>query len=120
LENSDLWTKAGVMMRASLAADAAHASMFVSAGKGLAFQRRVTTGGASTHTSGGTATAPRWVGLERAGDIFRAYVSADGASWTLVGSETITMGATIYVGLPVTSHNDGVLATATIDNVAVN
>ena len=46
-----------------------------------------------------------------------------GAVWThqqtLVGSDTISMGATISVGLAVSSHRDGTLATATFTNVAI-
>ena len=34
------WSKAGVMIRSSLSADAAHGFALVSAGKGIAFQRR--------------------------------------------------------------------------------
>jgi phosphatidylserine/phosphatidylglycerophosphate/cardiolipin synthase-like enzyme len=120
LENVDAWVKSGVMMRETLAANAKHAMMIVSAGRGLAFQRRATTGGSSTHTGGGAGTAPWWVRLERAGNIFRAYASADGSSWTLVGTDTIAMTPTIYVGLPLTSHRDGSVATATIDGVGVS
>ena len=119
LTNTDVWTKAGLMIRETLAAGSKHAAMFVSSGKGLAFQRRVATNGASTHSSGGTGTAPRWVGLIRQGNTIYAYSSLDGSNWTLVGSETITMGATVYVGLAVTSHSDGALATATFTNVSV-
>jgi hypothetical protein len=117
--NVAAWTKAGVMMRASLADSAAHAFMLVSAGKGLAFQRRSTTGGTSTHTSGGAGTAPAWVKLERNGDTVRALQSDDGVSWTIVGSETIPMETSIYVGLAVSSHADATLATATFDSVTV-
>jgi hypothetical protein len=120
LENVDAWTKSGVMMRASLAANAAHASFFVSPGKGLAFQRRVTAGGTTTHTSGGSGSPPQWVGLLRKGNTFGAYRSTNGSSWTLVASQTISMGSTIYVGIPVTSHRDGTLATATVTGVSVD
>jgi regulation of enolase protein 1 (concanavalin A-like superfamily)/phosphatidylserine/phosphatidylglycerophosphate/cardiolipin synthase-like enzyme len=119
LENVNAWTKAGVMMRESLTSNSRHASMFVTPANGLAFQRRVTTGGVSTHTSGGAGAAPRWVRLVRSGNTFSAYVSTDGAAWTLVGTDTITMAASIYVGLPITSHSDGSVATATADNVSV-
>ena len=119
LENVDVWTKSGVMMRNTLSANSAHAMMVVSPGKGLAFQRRLTAGGTSTNTSGGAGTAPYWVRLVRSGNTFTAYKSTDGSSWTLVGSDTIAMGSTIYVGIPVTSHKDGTLATATVDNVTV-
>jgi regulation of enolase protein 1 (concanavalin A-like superfamily) len=119
LQNTDRWAKAGVMMRESLDAGAAHAAMFVSAEKGLAFQRRVTPGGESSHTSGGAGTAPRWVRLVRSGATLSAYVSTDGASWTLVGTETISMETTIYVGLAVTAHDNSALCAASFDSVTV-
>jgi regulation of enolase protein 1 (concanavalin A-like superfamily) len=115
----DRWVKAGVMMRASLEPDAAHAFMLVSAGKGLAFQRRVATGGTSTSTSGTAGAAPYWVKLTREQDNFSAYESADGAAWTLVGTETVPMPDTIYAGLAVTSHTTDASATCVFDDVAV-
>ena len=113
------WTKAGVMIRASSAGDAAHASMIVSLGKGLAFQRRTATGALSTHTGGPAAGAPYWVRLARTGHVVTASVSADGQSWTLVGSDTVTMPATVLVGLAVTSHTSSALAVGTFDSVSV-
>jgi endonuclease/exonuclease/phosphatase family metal-dependent hydrolase len=112
VEPLNAWTKAGVMMRESLAPNARHAFMLVSPGKGLAFQRRVTTGGDSTNTSGGSGTAPAWVKLTREGSVFSAFRSADGANWTLVGTDSIAMGSTIYVGVAVSSHVAGTLAAA--------
>jgi hypothetical protein len=113
------WTKAGVMMRDTLSPEAKQAMMLVSAGKGLAFQRRVSTNGISTHTSGGDGHAPAFVRLTRTGNVFQAATSLDGATWSTVGSETITMGATIYVGLAVSSHVAGTLATATFASTAL-
>ena len=112
------WVKAGVMIRASLAADSPHAFMLASAAKGMAFQRRALPGGVSTSTAGTFSAAPRWVKLQRNGDLFSAYESADGANWTLVGTETIAMGTTVYVGLAVTSHA-AASATCSFDGVAV-
>ena len=120
VENVAAWTKAGVMMRATLAPDSPHAFMLVSPGKGLAFQRRTVAGGISTNTSGGTGTAPQWVRLTRAGDTFTAYRSSDGATWTLVGSDTIAMASTIYVGLALNGHSNSTLATATFDGVVID
>jgi phosphatidylserine/phosphatidylglycerophosphate/cardiolipin synthase-like enzyme len=120
LEKVQAWSKAGVMMRETLAAGSQHAMMVVSAERGLAFQRRAAAGGSMVHTAGATATAPHWVRLARAGDTFSAYTSADGTTWTLVGTHTIAMTPTIFVGIPVTSHSDGTLATTTIDNVVVS
>jgi hypothetical protein len=120
LEAVASWTKAGVMMRESLDADAPHAFMLVSPGKGLAFQRRVAAGGSSTHTSGGAGTAPAWVRLTRSGDIFTAYRSADGTGWTLVGAQTIAMPPTIQIGLALNGHDNTTLATAAFDSVSVS
>jgi phosphatidylserine/phosphatidylglycerophosphate/cardiolipin synthase-like enzyme/regulation of enolase protein 1 (concanavalin A-like superfamily) len=117
---SEAWTKVGVMIRASSASNAAHAFMLVSTGKGLAFQRRTSSGATSVHTSGGSGTAPRWVRLRRTGNAITASVSSDGASWTEVGSDTFTMPADVLVGLAVSSHSAGVLATGTFDHVAVD
>lgn len=119
VQNVAAWTKAGVMMRETLDAGSPHGSMLVSAGKGLAFQRRVTANGVSTSTSGGSGTAPHFVRLSRAGNTVTASTSVDGSTWTTVGSDTIAMAPTIYVGLAVSSHVAGTLATATFDSTTV-
>jgi regulation of enolase protein 1 (concanavalin A-like superfamily) len=119
LENLHAWTKAGVMMRASLGANAAHATMLVSTQRGLAYQRRPSAGAATDHTAGASATTPYWVRLQRSGNVVSAYQSANGSTWVLVDSATISLPGTILVGLAVTSHADGSLATATFDSVSV-
>jgi hypothetical protein len=62
--------------------------------------------------------AGRWLRHHKARASSR-ITSPDGTAWTLVGTDTIPMAPAIYVGLPVTSHDDGVIATATIDHVTV-
>jgi hypothetical protein len=118
VQNTDPWAKAGVMIRESLAAGSTHAYMALTPGNGLAFQRRTATNGASETTAGGAATAPRWVRVTRVGSTFTGYSSTDGLTWTTVGSATITMGTTAYIGLAVTSHLDGTLNSSTFDNVS--
>jgi regulation of enolase protein 1 (concanavalin A-like superfamily) len=113
------WSKAGVMIRESLAATSRHAMMVASVANGYAFQRRVETGGVSSHTGGPATAPPGWVRLVRTGDLFQGYQSTDGVTWRFVGSETIPMGETVYVGLPVTSHNTSARTTAAINNVRV-
>ena len=113
------WVKAGVMIRASLTAGSQHAFMLASASRGMAFQRRGVAGGESANTAGSASTAPRWVKLQRNGNLITAYESNNGSTWTLVGSDNIPMPATIYIGLAVTSHNNAVAATCTIESVSV-
>ncbi len=119
IENVNAWTKAGVMVRESLNANARQAFMLVSPGKGLAFQRRTATGGASTSTAAGTGAAPSYVKLTRVGSAIRAYKSSNGSTWTLVGSDTIAMAQTIYAGVGVSSHVKGNLATVAFDETTV-
>ena len=71
------------------------------------------------HTAGGESIAPGWVRLVRTGDLFEAYRSADGASWTKIGSDSIGMGDTAYVGLAVTSHATTAATTAVIDELRI-
>ena len=87
-------------------------------GNGVAFQYRATVGGSSSNINVSALKAPYWVKLTRAGTTFTAYQSANGSTWTKVGSVTMNLSANTYVGLAVTSHNNTVLATASFDNVA--
>ena len=119
IEYIHAWTKAGVMIRATLFPDSPQAFMLGSPGKGLAFQRRVSTGGLSTHTTGGAGTAPVWVKLARRGNVVTAFHAADGVNWNTVGQDSLTLPATVFVGLAVTSHDNTRLATAAFDNVSV-
>jgi hypothetical protein len=57
------------------------------------------------------------VRLVRSGNTFTAYASPDGSTWTFVGTDTIPMAASVYIGLVVTSHNNTVIDTAMVDSV---
>ena len=118
IQNVHAWSKAAVMMRNGLSAGAVNATMLVSAGKGLSFQRRATANGSTVATLA-PGTAPEWLKLTRAGSRFSAYHSYNGSSWTLVGEATLSMSQTIQVGLAVTSHYDGSIARGTFSDVSV-
>ena len=63
--------------------------------------------------------APGWVKLSRRADTFVASWSTDGVTWTTVGSDTIPMGETVYIGLAVTSRDRRRLARGIFSNVTV-
>jgi hypothetical protein len=117
VQNTDAWAKAGVMIRASLSANSAHAFVAVTPGNGVAWQYRATTGGTSSNNNTNGMNAPYWVRLVRNGTTFTGFRSPDGLTWTQIGSTTISMGTTVYAGLAVTAHNSSALCTATFDNV---
>jgi hypothetical protein len=89
-------------------------------GGNVRLTRRTTTGG-SAATSGSTSQtwAPNWVRLVRTGSTFSGFVSDDGAAWTLVSLQTISMTSTVYVGLATASRTANQLTVATFDHVSV-
>ena len=119
IENTNVWAKAGVMFRETLAANSRQVMAIVSPGKGVAVQYRGTTGGSSANAALTTGTAPEWLRLTRSGNLFTAAASEDGTTWRTLGSVTIAMPSSLFVGLPVTSHNNATLATGVFDRPAV-
>ena len=109
------------MIRDGLSAGAAHGFMLISPTtlKGSAFQRRTVANGLSANSAGPAVDPPYWVKLVRLGSSFSAYTSPDGANWTLVATDTISMGSVVNAGLAVSSHKNGTLATATFSSVTV-
>jgi hypothetical protein len=65
VEQVNAGSKGGVMLRDALTPNAAHVSMFVTAGDGIEFQQRPLPGGPSVQTPVAAAGAPYWVRLER-------------------------------------------------------
>ncbi|HLH56199.1 MAG TPA: chitobiase/beta-hexosaminidase C-terminal domain-containing protein [Verrucomicrobiae bacterium] len=123
--NTDPWAKAGVMIRDSLNPGAAYGCMVITPGNGTDFQYRTANGVAASGNASGGALNPapnNWVRLTRTNNTFTAYKSANGMTWTQVGTPTtLTLtNSGYYVGLAVTAHNNGALSTAGIDNVTVD
>ncbi len=118
LQNNDGWAKAAVMLREDLNAGSKYAALIVTLANGTNFQWRSTVNGA-TNSVNGSGAAPYWIKISRHGNNFVTHKSADGATWTFVAAQTITMANTLYVGLAVTSHVTTVPNTSTFDNVTV-
>ncbi|HEY2907429.1 MAG TPA: phospholipase D-like domain-containing protein [Vicinamibacterales bacterium] len=120
VHEANAWSKAGVMIRESLAANSKHAFMLVSSAKGVAMQWRPATGGTSLNATGSASAPPRWVRLVRSGNTITGYESADGSSWTAISSQTISMASTVYVGLAATSHTTSATTSTQITNVTTS
>jgi pectin methylesterase-like acyl-CoA thioesterase len=115
IQNTGANAKAGVMIRESLAANAREAGIWVTPGSGIIFTYRSSTGGSTTVSTSTGKTAPYWVRIARVGNSFRAYYSANGTTWTQLGSKTINMATSAYIGMGVESGTNA-LNTATMDS----
>ncbi|HEU5072247.1 MAG TPA: alpha-L-fucosidase [Verrucomicrobiae bacterium] len=121
VQNIQNTSKAGVMIRETLATDSKHALVDVTPTTtyGVEFIRRTSTGGATSADGSPGVTAPHWVRLTRTGNSFAAFRSPDGVAWTAVGAPVnINMTSNVLAGLVVNSHLDGTLCQAWFDNVA--
>jgi hypothetical protein len=117
LDDTHQWAKAGLMIRAGLEADAAHALMSLQPNGDAEFIYRSATGGATQGNLVPGVQPPSWVRLERVGNRMTGSLSHDGVNWSDVGSVDVATGAAVYVGVAVTSHNLEVPATGTVTNV---
>lgn len=112
----------GIMMRESLDPGAPTAAMVVgSVGSRIgAFGARTSTSSAMKWTDGNQyTTMPVWFKLQRAGNTITGSQSSDGVTWFTVGSATISMASTYYVGLAACSGDslNGRTDTTSFDNV---
>ncbi len=115
----DPWSKAGVMMRDSLASNSFYAAFFVTPSNGITHQSRLTNGAAST-TASTPGAAPYWVRLTRSGSSFQSYASTNGTNWTYWRTTTLAPGTNMLWGIAVTSHNNTQLCQVGVDNISLN
>src|SRR5262249_25913422 len=98
---SDPWAKAGLMARETLDAGSRHASVLATPGlAGSFFESRASTDSGATLSGSALANYPNtWLRLRRAGTTFSGYSSFDGQTWSPLGSVTLSMGTTMYLGI---------------------
>ena len=102
------WSKAGLIITAGHRQGSAYAAVLVTGSHGTRMQWNYTgdTPGLTGRVSG---AAPRWLRLTRAGDVITGYDSADGTSWTKIGTITLpSLAPTVQAGLFVTSPSQSV------------
>jgi hypothetical protein len=77
--------------------------------------------GISVHTAGPVTTAPVWLKLQRTDAVITAYYRKETTdAWTMIDQETLAnLPADPLVGLAVSSHVDGSVATASFSRVAI-
>ena len=117
---TDPLARAGVMIRESLAANSKHVALVTTAERGPQLISRSTNGGSSAVVSStASAFTPTWVRLVRTGNLITAARSADGISWTTVGSVTVAMSGTVRIGFLTSAQDATKINTARFTGVAL-
>ena len=123
LSMADVYTKAGLMFRTTLADDAEHAMLLAFGDNqprnqnngGVEFQSRTKPQGPCTGIYPPQPLPPQpdfpvsfplvWLKLQRHGSTFTGLFSQDGAAWKTYCTHHQSLPAAGYLGLAVTSHN---------------
>jgi hypothetical protein len=102
---ADAWSKAGLMARETLQPNSPYAAtMATPSASGAYYQFRPTLGAVPQSLGLAPVNYPNtWLRLQRAGNLFTSYVSTDGDAWFQLGSSTINMAGTIYLGMAVSA-----------------
>src|SRR5579885_1156477 len=120
-DETDPWAKAGLMLRAGLAANAAYYAVLMTPGHGLVVQYRPTAGSKSVIQVSVPLGTPAYLQIGRVGNAFTAYTSSNEVNWVPIAGSTVTLtlGASVLAGLAVASHNPQALSTATFDRLQI-
>jgi ABC-type transport system involved in multi-copper enzyme maturation permease subunit len=125
------WAKAGILVKDTVTPGSRYAAVMTTAAHGVQMQYDYThslTGDGAT----ASAASPQWLRLSRSGDTLTGYQSTNGATWTAIGSVTLsglpsTMQAGLFVASPMAQIIQGTesvtfiptQAVATFDSLAV-
>jgi hypothetical protein len=97
------WARAGLIVKASTTPGSQYAAVMATASHGVQMQYNF------THSVAGnpgtvSAASPQWLRLSRSGHTLAAYDSANGSSWTAIGTASLAgLPATVQAGLFVAS-----------------
>ncbi len=122
-QNTSVWAKAGVMMRATTDPGSPYYGVFATPGNGIDVQWRTAQGGSSGQLlAAGTVPVYLMVGRYTAGGqtYYTAYTSPDGSTWTAIQGSTLALGmaGSLLAGIAITSHNQGTASAVTLDTVS--
>ena len=76
VQNTNVWAKAGVMIRETVASNSRHAMIVLTPGSGVSFQRRTSTGGSSTSTTQLADQSRRIARIVRTANSFSVVISS--------------------------------------------
>ena len=110
------------MVRESLDANAKNVLVFLTPTNGARVQWRSTTGGSEADDPGVSSAQPNhWLRLIRRGNAFAGLGSSDGQHWVALGSQTVSMGTNVYIGIgqATANYSNTDSNSATYDNYSI-
>ncbi len=114
------WSKACLMVRSSLAENAAYGSVLVSKSRGVALQYRKATNNNAIHKGKTGIATPYWLRIIRKGSTVSGYISHNGSYWAKLHSTEIELNDCVKVGLAVTSNSLNHIANVEFSNITIN
>lgn len=113
------WSKAGLMVRDNLTAGSPHMLGLVRGSDAqLDTGWRVSQGGSSSDIGLSTLESGQ-IKLVRSGKTVESYYLNSSGAWTLHTSQNLDLSDPVYVGLALTSHDDGNITQGEYDNVVL-
>jgi hypothetical protein len=124
MTNTNTLAKAGIMFRSDLTVAGSYFFAAATPSGTLGLRRTVTNlrlrvQPVSSTAVDGAYAPPTWLRVVRNGNTFTSYKSHDGVTWVLIETVNLTLPATMYVGIAVTSKSNGVLNTTVVNNITV-
>lgn len=121
VQNTSTAAQAGVMLRDSTDTGAPFVAITVSPAGTITFRSRTASGAAASSVQGGTAVAaPVWLKLAHAAGTCTGYYSTDNATWTQVGTASLSFPNTPQAGLAVCAGTDTVKNVSMFDSVSLD
>lgn len=111
---------AGLMARETLTPDSRFAAAMASPSfQGSLFMQRTNTGANMMFGNTQPVNYPNtWLRLTRVGNSFVAYTGFDGQNWVVLGSNTLALPTSVYVGQAVCAGNTSQLASVEFRNIS--
>ncbi|MFM1767476.1 MAG: hypothetical protein RJA22_5 [Verrucomicrobiota bacterium] len=120
LEAGEATARFGIMVRAGPGPGAPFLQVGWRADQRMESLRRTATNGAVSADLGAPGTRVEWVRVQRAGDVFTAFVSANGVTWTNLGAPvTLPMPSNVLAGLTLCAATPLDWAEGTAENLQV-
>jgi fibronectin type 3 domain-containing protein len=109
--SADSGSMVGIMARTGLTAGSPNVYVKGRA-SGMRMTYRTTENGTSTGIGGGTFNNGDWIRLQRVGNTFTGFVSADGFTWTQVSQVTLSLPTSLHLGLATSARTSSAAMTA--------